>query len=91
MQYSSIFTILALAMTAIAAPSEKVVRAGGGDTTIGSCNSSNSNVCCTSGLLGVLNCIAVLGKNCEGSAYCCSDKTIQNGVVNLDASCVEVL
>jgi hypothetical protein len=71
MQYTSIFTILALAMTAAAAPSEKLPRV---QSNIASCNSATQNVCCN----GVANCIlTVAGKNCEGSAYCCDTDGVQ--------------
>jgi hypothetical protein len=63
MQYSSIFTILALAMAAAAAPSEKAVRTGGGN-----CNSQTANTCCD----GLLNCVVqIAGHNCDGTAWCC--------------------
>jgi hypothetical protein len=64
MQFTSLFTILAVAMTASALPSEVAPRFG----DITSCSSQSANVCCD----GLASClITALGKNCEGSSYCC--------------------
>lgn len=77
MQFTSIFTLLAVAMTAAALPSGDMVAArggGGGETNI--CSSQTANVCCN-GL--ALNCVltGVLGQTCQGSSYCCANTTPQ--------------
>ncbi|KAK4235376.1 hypothetical protein C8A03DRAFT_17878 [Achaetomium macrosporum] len=86
MQFTSIFSILAVAMTAAALPSAGVAPRTG---DVGSCNSQTSNVCCD----GVLGCVVtVLGKNCEGSSYCCETTAAQGSLVDVDAlKCVKVL
>ncbi|KAK4150618.1 hypothetical protein C8A00DRAFT_17884 [Chaetomidium leptoderma] len=92
MQLSAVFTILAVAMTASALPSEGGHGssegghggAPGGDVeaTLASCNSDSKNVCCNK---GNLNCVvAALGKNCEGSSYCCKTGETEGVLVNLD-------
>ena len=71
MQFTSLFTILAVAMTASALPSEVAARAN----QIASCNSVAQNTCCN----GLLDClITVVGETCKGEAYCCdtSGKTV---------------
>lgn len=80
MQFTNIIAVLAVAMTAVAAPTEVVVRNGGGSggsetTTTNTCNGGSTVACCTpvGGLLGlnVLNClVGVLTCN-GGSAQCC--------------------
>jgi hypothetical protein len=63
MQFTSVFTLLAVAMTASALPSE-VARGN----NIASCNAASQNVCCN----GLLNCVVqVAGKTCNTEAYCC--------------------
>ena len=64
MQFTSLFTILAVAMTASALPSEVAPRAN----QIGSCNSQTQNACCD-GLAGCL--VVIAGSACKGEAYCC--------------------
>ncbi|KAH6640639.1 hypothetical protein F5144DRAFT_590072 [Chaetomium tenue] len=85
MQFTSLFTILAVAMTASALPSEVAPRLGG----ITSCSSQSANVCCN----GLASClVTVVGKNCDGSSYCCETNAVQGGLVNVDAlNCVKVL
>ncbi len=67
MQFSSVFTILAVAMTASAIPSGG--KGGGGSTEINACSSKTANVCCGSTVLGCL--ITLIGKECAGESYCC--------------------
>lgn len=74
MQFSTIFTVLAVAMTASAAALPG--NGGGGDTSVVSCSSIQQNTCCqkTDGLLSVLDItcsVNVIGGNCNGQAYCC--------------------
>ncbi|KAM4065505.1 hypothetical protein HRG_004190 [Hirsutella rhossiliensis] len=75
MKYTAAFSVLALAATAIAVPTELEARggpgngggSGGGGTTCSA--SGQKQVCCT----GLLNClVAVVGENCNNSAYCCT-------------------
>lgn len=71
MQFTSLFTMLAVAMTASALPSEAAPRGN----NVGSCNSIAQNTCCN----GLLDClITVVGETCKGEAYCCdtSGKTV---------------
>lgn len=71
MQYSTIFTVLAAAMTAAAMPSAPV-DARTADTFI--CPATSSQVCCN----GVADCLVnVLAKNCENQAYCCESSPVQ--------------
>ena len=71
MQFFTIFTVLAAAMTAAAAP-------GGGSPTVTSCTNVQQNTCCTEGLAGVLTClVSALGGPCSGQAYCCETNNAQ--------------
>ncbi|KAJ4347652.1 hypothetical protein N0V85_009752 [Neurospora sp. IMI 360204] len=93
MQFSSVFTLLTIAMTAAAAPAEVVAR-----TTItpGSCTIPNYKpYCCQSlsstgggvlgGLLGLdlsaaLACtVGVIGGQCNASVKCCKSDATNNG------------
>ncbi|AEO71287.1 uncharacterized protein THITE_2123482 [Thermothielavioides terrestris NRRL 8126] len=66
MQFTSIFTVLAVAMTAAALPSAGTVAPRVADNNYYS--SETANTCCT----GVANCVLQLvGETCSGSAYCC--------------------
>jgi hypothetical protein len=86
MQFTSLFTILAVAMTASALPSEVAPRLGG----ITSCSSQSANVCCNGLAADCL--VTLLGKNCDGSSYCCETNAVQGGLVNVNAlNCVKVL
>lgn len=71
MQFSTIFTVLAAAMTATALPN--VARSGGDETAV--CSSThNNNVCCD----GLLNCVLnVVAENCSNDAYCCKSDAVQ--------------
>ncbi|KAK3904908.1 hypothetical protein C8A05DRAFT_13260 [Staphylotrichum tortipilum] len=85
MQFSSLFTLLAVAMTASAVPSGH----GGGSAEINACSSKTANVCC-GGLLGCV--ITLVGKECEGSSYCCDTTAPQGGVIDVNAlNCVKLL
>ncbi|KAH6851058.1 hypothetical protein B0I37DRAFT_429511 [Chaetomium sp. MPI-CAGE-AT-0009] len=85
MQFTSLFTILAVAMTASALPAEVAPRLGG----ITSCSAQSANVCCN----GLASClVTALGKNCDGSSYCCETTAPQGGLVNVNAlNCVKLL
>ncbi|KAL2257141.1 hypothetical protein VTK26DRAFT_603 [Humicola hyalothermophila] len=82
MQFSTIFTALALAMTAAAAPGAEIT----------SCSNDNKPVCCNSGLLGVLDCtVAALGGQCQGQSYCCETNAAQGAGININAlNCVKI-
>ncbi|EEU43478.1 uncharacterized protein NECHADRAFT_82801 [Fusarium vanettenii 77-13-4] len=61
MKFTIVASALAMAVSACATGT-------GGGSTGGSCNANTKQVCCN----GLLNCaVQVLGKNCDGSAYCC--------------------
>lgn len=67
MKFTTVASVLAMAATAIAAPADVEAR-GGGHGSGGSCSADTQQVCCN----GILSCaVQVLGKNCDGSAYCC--------------------
>lgn len=78
MQLTSLFTLLAVAMTASALPSletptrrsEKGGGSGEGDT----CTNETANVCCTGGILA---CLVNVAGPCTGSSYCCSQDKIK--------------
>ncbi|KAJ3460427.1 hypothetical protein MRS44_011294 [Fusarium solani] len=61
----------------------------GGGSTGGSCNANTKQVCCN----GLLNCaVQVLGKNCDGSAYCCKTDAPVGALVNVALlNCVDLL
>jgi hypothetical protein len=69
MQFTTVFTILAAAMTAAAIPSSRLLARNGdssGDTNV--CSSESTAVCCN----GIASCLVnVAAKNCDNSAYCC--------------------
>lgn len=73
MQFSTIFTALALAMTAAAAP--------GAAPSITSCSNDNKPVCCNEGsladVLGLTCAVAALGGQCQGQSYCCETNAAQ--------------
>lgn len=61
MKFTIVASALAMAVSACATGT-------GGGSTGGSCNANTKQVCCN----GLLSCaVQVLGKNCDGSAYCC--------------------
>lgn len=76
MQFSNVFTVLALAMTAAALPAvenvDVVARTNSNPNPPSTCNNNQKNVCCNS-VLGILGCaVNVLGGSCTGSSYCCT-------------------
>ncbi|KAK4101161.1 hypothetical protein N658DRAFT_496453 [Parathielavia hyrcaniae] len=92
MQFSNIFTVLALAMTATALPAADVAARHDSKT----CNNEQKSVCCNGGLLGGIGCtVGVLsiltGDTCQGSAYCCETQAAAGAIVNINAlNCVKV-
>ncbi|KAK0634543.1 hypothetical protein B0T17DRAFT_513601 [Bombardia bombarda] len=93
MQITNIFTILAVAMTAAAAPAEMVARTGGGgSTTPGTCSTNEQPVCCNSIGLDLLLCaVNVLGGSCSGTTFCCSTNAAPGTVVNVQLlNCVSL-
>ncbi|KAL2132389.1 hypothetical protein VTI74DRAFT_3866 [Chaetomium olivicolor] len=87
MQFSTIFTVLAAAMTASAIPHANLaVRGGGNEVNV--CSTKSTQVCCN----GVLQClITAVGANCQADAYCCeSGDAVQGGLLNLNANCLKI-
>src|SRR5688572_17385575 len=73
MKLTTTFSVLALATTALATPVEMVARTGGGSGgSPSTCNNDQKQVCCAS-LLGLTCLIDLLGGNCSGGTYCCSN------------------
>ncbi|KAK4115522.1 hypothetical protein N656DRAFT_795255 [Canariomyces notabilis] len=86
MQLSAIFTVLAVAMTAAAAPCP---NCPGGETNI--CSVEQSLYCCNAGLLNLICNVNVLGSSCTGQSFCCDNSVVQQGLVNVAAQCIKVL
>ncbi|UPK94784.1 hypothetical protein LCI18_005719 [Fusarium solani-melongenae] len=86
MKFTTVASVLTMAATAITAPTKAEARGGG---SAGSCNANAQQVCCS----GLLNCVAqVLGKNCDGSAYCCQTSAPDGTLVNIALlNCVDIL
>ncbi|KAK3305926.1 uncharacterized protein B0T15DRAFT_502952 [Chaetomium strumarium] len=96
MQFSNLFTVLALAMTATALPAaENVdVLAERTDTPPpAKCNSSSTNVCCQGGILGNILCaVSILGGSCTGQAYCCQTDAPAGVLINIQLlNCVKLI
>jgi hypothetical protein len=78
MQFSHLFTAVALAMTATALPTGENVDKLAPRTDpvpVPTCNNNQQPVCCNSliPILGQILCsVSVLGGTCEGSARCCT-------------------
>ncbi|KAK4159714.1 hypothetical protein QBC43DRAFT_123476 [Cladorrhinum sp. PSN259] len=85
MQFSAVFTILAMAMTTVALPtaSENPVLAGRTSTTPACSNSGQNPVCCSATdtipiLIGLIPItipvcnIAIAGSTCSGKSACCT-------------------
>ncbi|KAI8663634.1 hypothetical protein NCS57_00964900 [Fusarium keratoplasticum] len=77
MKFTIIASALAMAVSACATG------------TGGSCNANTKQVCCN----GLLNCaVQVLGKNCNGEAYCCKTEAPVGALVNIALlNCVDLL
>ncbi|RSL59907.1 hypothetical protein CEP54_007048 [Fusarium duplospermum] len=86
MKFTTAASILAMAATAIAAPTEVEARGGG---SAASCNANAQQVCCN----GILSCaVQILGKNCDGSAYCCETAAPVGTLINVALlNCVDIL
>ncbi|KAK4204770.1 putative hydrophobin precursor [Triangularia verruculosa] len=97
MQFSSLITILTVAMTAAALPAADVANnnvvvartGGGGGTPVNECSVTNEKpVCCTGGLLGLidLSClVAAVGGICSGNVKCCNvDKNVGQALITID-------
>ena len=93
MQFSSIATILSVALAASAIPTEMEARTGGGGGGGKGKTCSNSNakqVCCN----GLLSCVVqVLGSGCtSGGAYCCTTDAPVGALINIALlNCVDIL
>ncbi|KAJ4291253.1 hypothetical protein N0V88_006254 [Collariella sp. IMI 366227] len=82
MQFKTLITALAVAMTASAMPagSADAVEAR---TEPSVCNNNQKSVCCN-GLLGLLGCtVGILGGNCNGEAYCCQTNAPLGSLINV--------
>ncbi len=72
MQFTTLVTVLAAAMTASASPALRARNDGGSGSSGGSCSTNEQPVCCD-GVLGILACaVSVIGGTCNGNSYCCS-------------------
>ncbi|KAL2678972.1 hypothetical protein Neosp_009726 [[Neocosmospora] mangrovei] len=80
------FTIVA---SALAMAVSTCATGTGGGSTGGSCNANTKQICCN----GLLSCaVQVLGKNCDGSAYCCKTDAPAGALVNVALlNCVDLL
>ncbi|KAI2611143.1 uncharacterized protein GGS25DRAFT_519440 [Hypoxylon fragiforme] len=83
MQFSTL-TFFTLAAVATAAPAEIEVR-----TQSGSCTNTQQQVCCTAGILACV--VQVINSACTGQAYCCSNNSPVNSLINLDLSCTQLI
>lgn len=80
MKYCAL-SIIALAATAVAAPSEVEAR-----KSLGKCNASQKQVCCTPILdipLLSICLIQIAGSSCKSEAYCCQADQVNGLVVSL--------
>ncbi|KAJ4331420.1 hypothetical protein N0V87_009164 [Didymella glomerata] len=86
MQFTSLFTIAAVAATAFSAALPEAAPAT--SVTKYECSGTQKPVCCNNeSIIGVLVC-SVLSNNCDGgNAYCCDVK--QTGLINLN-SCGQI-
>jgi len=80
MQFNTVFTLLAIAMTAAAAPTQEgaeiVARTG-------SCTATQTDIFCCNGLgIGILDlfCTTIIGTgSCSTNTYCCNANQVQAG------------
>ncbi|KAM5386447.1 hypothetical protein ACJZ2D_000410 [Fusarium nematophilum] len=89
MKYSAaVLSILTLAATALAAPTEGNGGGKGGDVNV--CSNEQSQVCCNGGLLG--GCfVQILGSACDGGSYCCESGSATGTLININAlNCVNL-
>ncbi|KAK4171134.1 hypothetical protein QBC36DRAFT_316078 [Triangularia setosa] len=96
MQFSSLITILTVAMTAAALPAADVAnnnvvvaRTGGGGsgTPINECSQQNEKpLCCnTTGILNILSCvIGAVGGTCSGAVKCCNVEGSPGTLININ-------
>jgi len=94
MQFSNLFTVLALAMTATALPAAENVDVLVERTDIPSnCNAASTNVCCQGGVLGGLLCaVSVIGGSCNGQAYCCNTDAPVGVLINIQLlNCLKLI
>ncbi|KAJ4015497.1 uncharacterized protein FIESC28_05354 [Fusarium coffeatum] len=88
MQFSTLASVLTMAVAAIAAPADTLeARTGGGNNAV--CSAQNNQVCCN----GLLSCaVQVLGSNCNGNSYCCKSDAPVGALVNVALlNCVKLL
>jgi len=75
MQFTSIISVLALAMTAAALPAAENIDllAPRTNNPAPACTNNDQRPVCCTGLFGILGCaVNILGGPCQGSSYCCS-------------------
>ncbi|CAG7561889.1 unnamed protein product [Fusarium equiseti] len=92
MQFSTLASVLTMAVAAIAAPADILEArtgggSGGGNNAV--CSAQNNQVCCN----GLLSCaVQVLGSNCNGNSYCCESDAPVGALVNVALlNCVKLL
>ncbi|KAI1058797.1 hypothetical protein LB507_004113, partial [Fusarium sp. FIESC RH6] len=88
MQFSTLASVLTMAVAAIAAPADTLeARTGGGNNAV--CSAQNKQVCCN----GLLSCaVQVLGSNCNGNSYCCKSDAPVGALINVALlNCVDLL
>jgi hypothetical protein len=95
MQFSHLFTGLALAMAATALPAgENVDMLAPRTENPPSCSNNQHVVCCNSVLpiLGDILCaVGILGSGCGGGTYCCSANGAPAGLISLNAlNCLKI-
>ncbi|KAK4035103.1 hypothetical protein C8A01DRAFT_38438 [Parachaetomium inaequale] len=96
MQFSNLFTVLALAMTASALPAAETVGklAPRTDHPVPSCSNNQQPVCCGGllfDLLGICS-VSILGGTCSGSSTCCTTNAAPNTLVNIQLlNCLDIL
>ncbi|KAH7179075.1 uncharacterized protein B0J16DRAFT_166450 [Fusarium flagelliforme] len=90
MQFSTLASVLTMAVAAIAAPADIEARTGGGNNGNNPvCTAQNNQVCCN----GILSCaVQVLGSNCNGDSYCCKSDAPVGAIINVALlNCVKLL
>jgi hypothetical protein len=81
MKFAAIFTILTMALTAAAAPTEASALAPRNPPPVTSCSTTQTGVCCAGlvpicGIVGVIQ-VLLGGSACQsGATYCCDNSDI---------------
>lgn len=78
---NTLFTILTIAMTAVAAPTEAPVQGARTPPSVTECKQGNTAICCSAEIGNPLVCnLLTIGNDCGGSNFCCPDNS---GTVNV--------